>query len=161
MKFFTGPVAIVLEAGMLHVSILFLTNTRATTLETRFRGTKKYSTYVCLRTIYAFGPYFWRATLDPGRPSARVSHVHYPMDALPTDIATAIHGYCGLREIGYTLGCCAKAWRVTDAAWKRLASRHPLTRLAVKYVSSDQSKTARPWDATVGQWDLIMRWHCR
>ena len=52
MKFFTGPVAIVLEADMLHVSILFLTNHARVYAETRFGGTKKYSTYVYLRTIF-------------------------------------------------------------------------------------------------------------
>ena len=48
MKFFTGPVAIVLEADMLHVSILFLTNHARVYAETRFGGTKKYSTYLNL-----------------------------------------------------------------------------------------------------------------
>jgi len=59
-----------------------------------------------------------------------------PLHALPSDVATVIHDFCGTRELGYSLGCCSKAWRPTDAVWKRLASRHPLTRLAVKYVSS-------------------------
>ena len=59
-----------------------------------------------------------------------------PLHALPSDVTTVIHDFCGSREIGYSLGCSGKAWRPTDAVWKRLASRHPLTRLAVKYVSS-------------------------
>ena len=63
-----------------------------------------------------------------------------PLHALPSDVATVIHDFCGTRELGYSLGCCSKAWRPTDAVWKRLASRHPLTRLAVKYVSSDYAR---------------------
>ena len=59
-----------------------------------------------------------------------------PLHALPSDVTTVIHDFCGTRELGYSLGCCGKAWRPTDAAWKRLSSRHPLTRLAVQYVSS-------------------------
>ena len=65
-----------------------------------------------------------------------------PLHALPSDVATVIHDFCGTRELGYSLGCCSKAWRPTDAVWKRLASRHPLTRLAVKYVSSKYAGSA-------------------
>ena len=68
-----------------------------------------------------------------------------PLHALPSDVTTVIHDFCGTRELGYSLGCCAKAWRPTDAVWKRLASRHPLTRLAVKHVSSDFAR----WSAAL------------
>ena len=61
------------------------------------------------------------------------------MDTLPKDIHTVIQDFCGTRELG-SLGRCSKAWRITDATWERLASRHPLTRLAVKYVSLDYAR---------------------
>ena len=62
------------------------------------------------------------------------------MDTLPSDVVTVIQDFCGTRELGYGLGCSGKAWRASDTTWKRLASRHPLTRLAVKYVSSDYAR---------------------
>ena len=62
------------------------------------------------------------------------------MDTLPSDVVTVIQDFCGTRELGYGLGCSGKAWRTSDTTWKRLASRHPLTRLAVKYVSSDHAR---------------------
>ena len=62
------------------------------------------------------------------------------MDTLPSDITTVIQDFCGTRDLGYGLGCSGKAWRPSDATLLRLASRHPLTRLAVKYVSSDYAR---------------------
>ena len=62
------------------------------------------------------------------------------MDTLPGDVATVIQDFCGTRELG-SLGCSGRgAWRPSDKTWKRLASRHPLTRLAVKWVSSDYAR---------------------
>ena len=62
------------------------------------------------------------------------------MDTLPSDVAAVIQDFCGTRELGYGLGCSGKAWRPSDTTWKRNASRHPLTRLAVEYVSSDYAR---------------------
>ena len=62
------------------------------------------------------------------------------MDTLPSDITTVIQDFCGTRALGYGLGCSGKAWRPSDTTWKRHASRHPLTRLAVKWVSSDYAR---------------------
>ena len=62
------------------------------------------------------------------------------MDTLPSDVVTVIQDFCGTRDLGYGLGCSGKAWRPSDATLLRLASRHPLTRLAVKYVSSDYAR---------------------
>ena len=62
------------------------------------------------------------------------------MDTLPSDVVTVIQDFCGTRDLGYGLGCSGKAWRASDTTWNRLASRHPLTRLAVKYVSSDYAR---------------------
>ena len=62
------------------------------------------------------------------------------MDTLPSDVAAVIQDFCGTRELGYGLGCSGKAWRPSDTTWKRHASRHPLTRLAVEYVSSDYAR---------------------
>jgi len=62
------------------------------------------------------------------------------MDTLPSDVVAVIQNFCGTRDIGYGLGCSGKAWQPSDTTWKRLASRHPLTRLAVKYVSSDYAR---------------------
>ena len=70
----------------------------------------------------------------------RSSSVNLAMDTLPKDIHTVIQDFCGTRELGYGLGCSGKAWRPSDTTWKRHASRHPLTRLAVKYVSSDYAR---------------------
>ena len=62
------------------------------------------------------------------------------MDTLPSDVVTVIQDFCGTRDLGYGLSCSGKAWRASDTTWTRLASRHPLTRLAVKYVSSDYAR---------------------
>jgi hypothetical protein len=62
------------------------------------------------------------------------------MDTLPSDITTVIQDFCDTRALGYGLGCSGKAWRPSDTTWKRHASRHPLTRLAVKWVSSDYAR---------------------
>ena len=62
------------------------------------------------------------------------------MDTLPSDVVTVIQDFCGTRDLGSGLGCSGKAWRASDTTWTRLASRHPLTRLAVKYVSSDYAR---------------------
>ena len=62
------------------------------------------------------------------------------MDTLPSDVVTVIQDFCGTRDLGYGLSCSGKAWRASDTTWTRRASRHPLTRLAVKYVSSDYAR---------------------
>jgi len=62
------------------------------------------------------------------------------MDTLPSDVVTVIQDFCDTRALGYGLGCSGKAWRPSDTTWKRDASRHPLTRLAVKWVSSDYAR---------------------
>ena len=62
------------------------------------------------------------------------------MDTLPSDVVTVIQDFCGTRDLGSGLGCSGKAWRTSDATLLRLASRHPLTRLAVKWVSSDYAR---------------------
>ena len=149
MKFFTGPVAIVLEADMSGTSQFCSSHTTRVYAESSVKpdlGVPK----SIVPILYLIGPYFGAQSeiravaLFLARQLARslTRTVNgtgqfsnsMPLDALPSDVTTVIQDFCGTRELGYSLGCCSKAWRLTDAAWKRLASRHPLTRLAVKYV---------------------------
>jgi len=52
------------------------------------------------------------------------------MDGLPADCARVLEGFCGAREIGFSLGAASKSWKPDEETWRRLAARNPLTQLA-------------------------------
>ena len=92
MKFFTDPVAIVLEADILHVSIV-PHEPRARLRWKRDLGVPKYST-----TYIYLGPYLVRseiravALLLARQLSSIFLYIYImPLHALPSDVTTVIH----------------------------------------------------------------------